>query len=72
MCWLEGKTHNLKYFPVGDPPEEQWCTRLMVRVLDILHEKLGEIIAFPYILLSEQFMMNLFSDYYNEIPPFKD
>ena len=72
MRWLEGKTHDLKEFPVGAPPEEQWCKRLMVRVLDTLHEQLGEIIAFPSLFLSEQYMMNLFSEYSNEIPPFKD
>ena len=44
----------------------------MGRVLDTLHEKLGEITAFPSIFLSEQYMMNLFSEYANEIQPFKD
>ena len=53
MCWLAGKTHDLKDFPIGYPPEDQWCTRLMGRVLDTLHEKLGEIIAFPSFFLSE-------------------
>ena len=72
MCWLAEKTHELKDFPVGDPTEEQWCTWLMGRVLDTLHEKLGEIIAFPSLFLSEQYMMNLFSKYVNEIPPSKD
>ena len=44
----------------------------MGRVLDTLHEKLGEIIVFPSLFLSEQYMMNLFSGYANEISPFKD
>ena len=44
----------------------------MGRVLDTLHEKLGEITAFPSIFLSEQYMMNLFSEYANALPPFKD
>ena len=70
--WLSGKTHELKDFPVGDPPEEQWCTQLMGRVLDTLHEKLGEIIAFHYLFLSEQYMMNLFSEYANDLLPFKN
>ena len=52
--WLAGNTHELKDFPVGDLPEEQWCTRSTGRVLDTLHEKLGEIIAFPSIFLSEK------------------
>ena len=61
MCWLEGKTHDIKDFPVGDPPEEQWCTRSMGRFLDTIHEKLVKIIAFTSIFLSEQYIMNLFS-----------
>ena len=44
----------------------------MGKFLDILYEKLGEIIAFPYLFLSEQNMMNLFYEYANELPPFKD
>ena len=46
--------------------------RSMGRVLDTLHEKLLDISAFPYILLSEQYMMNIFSEYANDLPPFKD
>ena len=61
MHYLAGKTHELKDFPVVDPPEYQWCTRTLGRVLDTLHEKLGEIIAFPSLFLSEKYMMNLFS-----------
>ena len=72
MRWLAGKTHEVKEFPVGDPPEKQRFTRSMGRVLDTLHEKLGEVIAFPSLFFSEQYMMNLFSEYANELPPFKD
>ena len=61
MLWLAGNTHELKEFPVGAPPEYQWCTRSMGRVLDTLYENLGEIIAFPYLFISEQYMMNIFS-----------
>ena len=60
MRWLAWKTHDIKDFPIGDTPEEQWFTQSKGRFLDTLHEKLGEIIAFPYILLSEQYMMNIF------------
>ena len=44
----------------------------MGRFLDTLHKKLGKIIAFPYIFLSEQYTMNVFSKYSNELRPFKD
>ena len=44
----------------------------MGRVLDTIHEKLGEIIAFPSLFLSEQYMMNIFSEYANELLPFKE
>ena len=44
----------------------------MGRVLDTLHEKLGEIIAVPSLFLSKQYMMNLFSEYANDLPPFKE
>ena len=37
-----------------------------------LHENLGEIIAFPSLLLSGKYMMNIFYKYANELPPFKD
>ena len=72
MRWLAGKTHELKDFPIGYPPEEQWCTRSVGIFLDTLNEKLREIIAFPYLFLSEKYMMNLFSEYANELPPLKD
>ena len=71
MCWLAGKTHELKDFPVGDPKEDQFCTRSTGRVQDTPHETLREIIVFPSLFLSEQYMMNLFSEYANELPPFK-
>ena len=72
MRWLAGKTHALKDFPVGDTTEEKWCTWSMGRVLETLHEQLGEIIAFPSLFLSEKYMMNFFSKYANELPPFKE
>ena len=46
--------------------------RSLGRVLDTLNEKLGEIITFPSLFLSEQYMMNLFSKYANELPTFED
>ena len=46
--------------------------RSMGRALDTPHEKLGEIIAYPSLLLSEQYMMNLFYEYANELPPYRE
>ena len=40
--------------------------------MDTPHDKLGEIIPFSSFFLSEQCMINLFSEYVNELPPFKD
>ena len=72
MRWLAGKTHELMEFSAGAPSEEPWCMRSMGRVLDTLHEKLREIMTFPYLFLSEQYMMNLFSKCANELPLFKE
>ena len=44
----------------------------MGRVLDAIHEKLGEIIGFNYLFLSEKYTMNIFSEYANELPQFKN
>ena len=72
MHCLAGMTPKLKDFSVVAPPEEQWCTRSMERVLDTLDEKLGETIVFPSLFLSAQYMMNIFSEYANNLPPFND
>ena len=61
MCWLSGKTHELKGFTFGSPPEEQWFTPLMVRFLDTIHEKLGEIISFPSLFLSQLRLLPILS-----------
>ena len=53
MRWLSGKTHVLKDFPVWAPPEDKLRNRSIGRILDTLHEKLGEIIMFPSFILSE-------------------
>ena len=72
LRWLAGKTHELKDFPVGAPPEKQWCARSYGRVLDTFDQKLTEIIASPSLFLSEHYMMHMFSEFEDELPPFKE
>ena len=72
LRWLAGKTHELKDFPVGAPPENQWCARSYGRVLDTFDKKLTEIIASPSLFLSEHYMMHMFSEFEDELPPFKE
>ena len=43
----------------------------MGRVYDIIESKLSEIIEKPSLFLSHTFMMNIFKDLENELPPFK-
>ena len=50
MHFLAGMTPKLKDFSVVAPPEEKWCTRSMVRVLDTLDEKIrrDNCVSFPF------------------------
>ena len=43
----------------------------MGRALDTLHSKLDEIVNNPSLILDEDFMMNIFEEYLNELSPFK-
>ena len=70
--WLAGKTHELKDYPVGLPPEKQWCARSMGRVLDTLYAAVKEIIKSPSLYLCEDYMMNIFSEFALELPPFAE
>ena len=71
MRWLAGKTQELKDYPVGARPENQWCSRSMGRVLDTFYQRVKNIIALPSLFLSESYMMSLFSEFEEELPPFK-
>ena len=64
VCWLAGKTHELK-------EHNQWGPMSMGRVLDTLEASMIEIAANPDKILDENFMMNIFKDYLAELPPFK-
>ena len=63
MRWLAGKTPELA--------EYNWGPVSMGRALDTLHEKMNEIIEKPDLILDKDFMMNIFKEYIDELPPFK-
>ena len=44
----------------------------MARVIDTLHSTSETIQADPSLILDPLFMMNIFKDYRDELPPFKD
>ncbi|KAL7548461.1 hypothetical protein ACHAWF_016400 [Thalassiosira exigua] len=62
--WLAGKTHELR--PYG------WGPMSMGRVLDTLEEKMKTIARNPKKVLEEDFMMSMFSEYVDELPPLKE
>ena len=62
--WLAGKTHELK-------EHNQWGPMSMGRVLDTLEASMIEIAANPNTILDENYMMNIFKVYIEELPPFK-
>ncbi len=64
MRWLEGKTHKLAKY--------NWSVASMGRVYDILHEKLCIIKTDGSKFLDEEFVMNIFNNLAQELPPFAD
>ena len=70
--WLSGMTHEVKDYPVGAPPEKQWCTRSMGRVIDTLYKTVNILIKTPTLFLSKRFMMDIFVEYRRELPPFQE
>ena len=62
--YLAGKTHEFTQY--------NWGAADMSRVIDTLHETLKRIKADPDLILDPLFMMNIFKDYRNELPPFKE
>jgi hypothetical protein len=62
--YLAGKTHEFKRYG--------WGAADMSRVIDTLYIKLREIHENPSLVLNENFMMNIFEEYRNKLPPFKD
>ena len=62
--WLAGKTHELAH--------HNWSPLSMSRVLDTLDEKLATIKANPKLILNQRFMMDIFKEYREELPEFKE
>ena len=64
MRWLAGKTPELA--------EYNWGPVSMGRALDTLHKTMKEISDKPSLILDEDYMMNIFKEYIDELPPFKE
>jgi len=62
--WLAGKTHELA--------DHNWGPVSMGHVLDTLDKKLQEIQQDPKLILDETFMMSMFDEYRQKLPPFDD
>ena len=63
--WLSGKTHELA-------PYDNWGPPSMARVIDTVREKMAAISEKPELILDETFMMDIFKEYRDELPPFKE
>ena len=62
--WLAGKTHRLKYY-------KNWGAPSMARVIDTLRDKMNAISKKPELILNEKFMIDIFKEYREELPPFQ-
>jgi hypothetical protein len=62
--YLAGKTHEFA--------EYNWGAADMSRVIDTLHDALNEIKEDPGLVLDPLYMMNIFKEYRDELPPFKE
>ena len=61
--WLAGKTHELK--------DHGWGPLSMSRVIDTLFTKMSDLSNSPSLIENDEFMMNIFREYLDELPPFK-
>ena len=64
FLWLAGKTHRLKEYKNWGPPS-------MARVIDTLRENMNAISEKPELILNEQFMIDIFKEYREELLPFQ-
>ncbi|KAL7552655.1 hypothetical protein ACHAWF_015887 [Thalassiosira exigua] len=63
MRWLAGKSHELRKF--------EWGPMSMGRVLDTLEKKMVQLSRSPAKITDESFMMSMFDEFINELPPLK-
>ena len=62
--WISAQTHLLGQY--------NWGARSMGRVLDILEESMDEINTNHSLILSKDYMMGIFVELHDELPPFKE
>ena len=60
--WISAQTHNLGQY--------KWGARSMGRVLDIIEESMDEINTNHSLILSKDYMMAIFVELHDELPPF--
>ena len=56
---------------MGKPSEKRWGVLPMGRVVDHILHVLKEIIVDLSLFVSEKYMMNIYSVFFDELPPFK-
>jgi hypothetical protein len=64
MRWLAGKTHELGH--------RNWSERSMGRAVDLMYNAFVEVESDGELMLDEDFMMNIFSPLYAELPELKE
>ena len=63
LQWLAGNTHKLAHC--------QWGERLMWKAIDLLYKAFVKIEADGLLILDHEFMINIFSPLYEQLPEFK-
>jgi hypothetical protein len=63
MRWLAGNTHELSKY--------SWGERSIGRAIALLHDAFVEVQRDGSLMLDEEFIMNIFSFLYDELPPLK-
>ena len=61
--WLAGKTHELQDY--------EWIPLSMSRVIDTLFKKMSQLQDSSDLIEDDEFMMNIFEEYRDLLPPFK-
>ena len=64
MHWLAGKTHELGHC--------NWSERSMGRAVDLMYNAFVEVESDGELMLDEDFIMNIFSPLYDELPELKE